>query len=112
MMYDLETSLQKLCNDCSITLPYWNSFREAGNIWGSKTWAPNRYGNPFGVSGYKAQWCYDYGWTQCVVEGIGKGFTMNPHADKSSCSLSLPRGDRVLLRWTGSSNLPRLVPDE
>ena len=24
----------RLCNDCSITLPYWNSFREAGNLWG------------------------------------------------------------------------------
>ncbi|CAE7248067.1 ODHCY [Symbiodinium sp. CCMP2456] len=103
MMYDLETALQKICNDCDVFLPYWNSFRESGDIWGSVTWGSNRYGNPFGLPRDQAWWCYDHGWSQCVMEGIGKEFLMDPHADKSSCSACLSRQP---YRWAHVTALP------
>lgn len=44
MLFDLETELQKVSGDCSITLPMWNSHKDTDGAAKSIVWNANRYG--------------------------------------------------------------------
>jgi hypothetical protein len=44
-LQDFETQIQRLSNDCSMTVPYWNSAEETGDFSGSIVWKANRYGS-------------------------------------------------------------------
>jgi hypothetical protein len=43
-LIDLETQLQKISGDCSLTLPFWNSNLDANLPGDSNVWSANRYG--------------------------------------------------------------------
>jgi tyrosinase len=44
-LHDFETQLQRLSNDCSLTVPYWNWAEETGDFGGSVVWHANRLGS-------------------------------------------------------------------
>jgi tyrosinase len=93
---DWETQLQVEADNCELTIPYWNSHLEAGDIWASVVWNANRYGGkvqytaPSAATGWmeeysipiseKCEDVLDLGFTQikntdyCVTDGIAGGW--------------------------------------
>jgi tyrosinase len=95
-LHDFETRLQVEADNCELTVPYWNSHLEAGDIWGSVVWNANRYGGkvqytpPSAATGWmeefaipnseKCEDILDLGFTQiknvdyCVTDGVAGGW--------------------------------------
>lgn len=99
MLFDLETQLQREARNCSLTLPYWNSYIEANNPLGSFVFDPSRYGGHWhSVEEPWAggEWCQmpsgDYGY--CLSEGIGNGWLEDPSADPRDCAFCVHRSPR------------------
>ncbi|CAE7738508.1 ODHCY, partial [Symbiodinium pilosum] len=95
MLYDLETSLQKVSGDCDVTLPYWNPYREPGNALDSKVWNASRFGALWGV---EEKYCYDSAedaWTDCVTDGVGADWTQGSDIHSYDCSACLNRAPEL-----------------
>ncbi|CAE7345331.1 ODHCY, partial [Symbiodinium necroappetens] len=95
MLYDLETSLQKISGDCDVTLPYWNPYREPGNALDSKVWNSSRFGALWGV---EEKYCYDSAedaWTDCVTDGVGADWKQGTDIHSYDCSACLNRAPEL-----------------
>mmetsp|Transcript_19933 Transcript_19933/g.48525 ORF Transcript_19933/g.48525 Transcript_19933/m.48525 type:complete len:411 (+) Transcript_19933:95-1327(+) len=90
-MADLETQLQVMAANCSVTLPYWNWAYESRNFADSKVWTPERYGS----------------WTPgCLQDGIGEGFalegtcvTRDPVLNKTALAMNFPSWSYVTQKF-------------
>ncbi|CAE7213563.1 tyr, partial [Symbiodinium necroappetens] len=98
LLFEVETRLQVLSGDCSVTFPYWNSNRDAGDLWGvSEVWSDTRYGRPEGGHGPgdDDSWCSTRGERHnCVRTGVARDWTERPFAHRRSCSYCVNRAPR------------------
>jgi len=86
MMLDVETQLQKLADDCSLTLPYWNWAEETHQFGQSEIWHHSKLGSLSTgcvTEGVASNWSYYRGRDtekSCLLRGTHKDPTWSPTA--------------------------------
>eukprot|EP00928_Gymnodinium_smaydae_P040603 TRINITY_DN27520_c0_g1_i2.p1 TRINITY_DN27520_c0_g1~~TRINITY_DN27520_c0_g1_i2.p1 ORF type:complete len:499 (-),score=75.61 TRINITY_DN27520_c0_g1_i2:134-1630(-) len=88
-LVDLETRLQNLSNDCSVTVPFWNSFAESGHPMKSSIWRPERMGSlNAGIPCESGRRAKDW---KCTTTGLGAGWIQDKTAPEGSCDRCVSR---------------------
>lgn len=98
MMLDVETQLQMLSNDCSLTLPYWNWAEETHQFDQSLVWHHSKLGSlQFGCveNGVAANWSY-YRGKQDKKSCLLRGTVKDPHWSPSAYNGYLPSWAELL----------------
>mmetsp|Transcript_12928 Transcript_12928/g.24411 ORF Transcript_12928/g.24411 Transcript_12928/m.24411 type:complete len:593 (-) Transcript_12928:208-1986(-) len=90
LLAEVETQLQVVSRDCTVTWPYWNSNKEAGDLWSSTVWSPDRLGDSAvddDVSDIPEDAvCFaKNGKERCVKSGVAANWIHKPNARKSDC---------------------------